>query len=227
MSSVPDIVIVGGGICGLAAALALTKYVSPPPKITVFELRPEPATIGGAINLTPNALRYLDYLGVLEIIKQRQLGAEVDKIDLFSIRTAARMGEVDFTNVSQGGKGYGNPPYKALRIMRAELMKALLEALLMLKNVELNYGKKAVGLLEAPEAVTITFEDGSEASADLILGCDGIHSAVRWFVDPERTPVYSGIAVACAFAKIRDGLEVPFKGKLLYSFEWWIGTPGR
>jgi salicylate hydroxylase len=209
MSSVPEVVILGGGICGLAAALALTKYVSPSPNISIFELRSEPATIGGAINLTPNALRYLDYLGVVEIIKQRDFGANVDKIELFSIRTGARLGELDFTNASEEGKGFGTPPYKGLRIMRAELIRGLLQAVAKLENIELKYGKKAVELREASEVATVTFEDGSEMSGNLILGCDGIHSAARRFVDPDRTPVYSGIAVAYTFAKIREGLEVP------------------
>src|SRR5277367_1234355 len=104
MSSVAEVVILGGGICGLAAALALTKYVSPSPRISIFKLRPEPATIGGAINLTPNALPYLDHLSALNVIKQKGFSANVDKIELFSLGTGARLGEIDFTNASNKGE---------------------------------------------------------------------------------------------------------------------------
>ena len=211
MSSDTEVVILGGGICGLAAALALTKYVSPSPRISIFELRPEPATIGGAINLTPNALRYLDHLGVLDFIKQKGFGSNVDKIELFSLGTGTRLGEIDFTNAANKGEGFGNPPYKAMRIMRADLITSLLQAISKLENVQLNYGKKAVKLQELPEVATVTFNDSSEVSGKLILGCDGIHSAARRFVDPDRTPVYSGIAVAYAFAKVREGLVFPWK----------------
>jgi salicylate hydroxylase len=211
MSSVAEVVILGGGICGLAAALALTEYVSPSPHISIFELRPEPATIGGAINLTPNALRYLDHLGALDVIKQKGFGANVDKIELFSLGTGGRLGEIDFTDASNKGKGFGNPPYKAMRIMRADLITGLLQAISKLENVHLQYGKKAVKLQERSEVATVTFDDGSEVSSKLILGCDGIHSAARRFVDPDRTPVYSGIAVAYTFTKVRDGLVLPWK----------------
>jgi salicylate hydroxylase len=211
MSSDAEVVILGGGICGLAVALALTKYVSPPPRINIFELRPEPATIGGAINLTPNALRYLYHLGVLDVIKQEGFGSNVDKIELFSLGTGARLGEIDFTDAANKGEGFGNPPYKALRIMRADLITSLLQAISKLENVQLKYGKKAVKLQELSEVATVTFDDGSEVSSKLILGCDGIHSAARKFVDPDRTPVYSGIAVAYSFAKVREGLVLPWK----------------
>jgi salicylate hydroxylase len=68
MTSQPlQILILGGGIAGLTTALSLTKFSpSPPPTITIFEIRPEPATIGGAVNLTPNALRLLSHLGALD-----------------------------------------------------------------------------------------------------------------------------------------------------------------
>jgi salicylate hydroxylase len=211
MSSDTEVVILGGGICGLAVALALTKYVSPSPRISIFELRPEPSTIGGAINLTPNALRYLHHLGVLDVIKQKGFGSNVDKIELFSLGTGARLGEIDFTNAANKGEGFGNPPYKALRIMRADLITSLLQAISKLENVQLKYGKKAVKVQELSEVATVTFDDNSEVSGKLILGCDGIHSTARKLVDPDRTPVYSGIAVAYAFAKVREGLVLPWK----------------
>ena len=118
----------------------------------------------------------------------------------------------------EDGKGFGNPPYKALRILRAELIKALLEALPKLENVESMFRKKAMELHEASEVANVTFDDGSAASADLILGCDRAHSAARRFVDPDCTPVYSSIAVAYGFARIRDKLEVPWKDTSLISF---------
>jgi monoamine oxidase len=53
--------IIGGGISGITAALSLSKIGI---ACTIYELRATPATIGGAVNLTPNALRLLEYLDV-------------------------------------------------------------------------------------------------------------------------------------------------------------------
>jgi salicylate hydroxylase len=58
MSCVAEVVILGGGICGLPAALVLAKLRA---TSGIFELRSDPVTIDGAINLTPNALQYLDH----------------------------------------------------------------------------------------------------------------------------------------------------------------------
>jgi salicylate hydroxylase len=120
--------------------------VSPSPRTSIFELRPEPATIGGAINLTPNALRYLNHLSTLDTIKQKGFGANVDKIELFSLGTGARLGEIHFTNASNEGEGIGNPPYKAMKIVRADLITGLLQVIPKLGNVRLKYGRKAVRL---------------------------------------------------------------------------------
>jgi len=76
-----------------------------------------------------------------------------------------------------------------------------------MENIHVVYGKKVTGLSEAPEAVTVRFEDDTDATDDLVLGCDGIHSATRMlFIEPERVPKYSGIASAYGFIKASDVL---------------------
>ena len=218
-ASSPRFSIVGGGIAGLAAALALARSLpSISPRITVFELRQTPSTIGGTINLTPNALRYLDQLGVLRIIKNKDYGADIDDIVVFAHASGAELATLDFANAAGGnGKGFGNPPYKALRIRRADLLDALTVTVAEKENIEILYGKKAVGVDEDPAAVTVRFEDGSSASADCLLGCDGIHSAIRAFIEPARKPVYSDIAVVMGFTTLKDEPSLPWKGTAMIS----------
>jgi salicylate hydroxylase len=106
------IVILGGGIAGLATALSLMKF-SPPhlrPTIDVFEIRPQPGTIGGAMSLAPNGLRMLDRLGVYDVIKRRDLGIDVNQMELFSIYHQNRLAAMDFAGVEN--KGVGKPPFK-------------------------------------------------------------------------------------------------------------------
>ena len=202
------ILILGAGITGLTAALAITQHHPSrlTPKVTIFELRPIPSTIGGAINLTPNALRYLDNLGVLDILVQNRAGAECETIDIFDVYSGCRVVEIDFRGPN--GKGIGKEKgkeYKARRVMRKELLEALLEACKRLGNVEVVFGRKTVEINEDESEVSLRFEDEEQVHGDLLLGCDGIHSVVRtMLVEPDRKEEYTGIAVAQAFATVPD-----------------------
>lgn len=115
-----DIIILGGGVAGLTSALALTKY-SPTtaiPKINIYEIRPEPGVIGGAVNLTPNALRLLDHLGVLDVMNEKKYGITVDAVEVFSIYSEAKLGESSFSGPD--GEGLGSPPYKVRPLQERE-----------------------------------------------------------------------------------------------------------
>ncbi|KAF2178642.1 FAD/NAD(P)-binding domain-containing protein [Zopfia rhizophila CBS 207.26] len=206
--------ILGGGIAGLTTALALTKYTPsrlPPPHITIYELRGAPATIGGAVNLTPNALRLLDHLGALQQIRARNYGKECLAMEVFDLYSGAKLAESSFRGPD--GKGLGKPPYTALRITRGEALKGVLATIEQHDNIKLICGKKTVEITEDERGVEISFMDGEKASCDILIGCDGIHSVTRLkHVEPERKSTYSGICNAFGFAKRRrtdtgSGLE--------------------
>jgi salicylate hydroxylase len=121
-------------------------------------------------------------------------------------------------------------------VTRADVMKSLVEAVEKCPNVEFTCGKKTVKIDEDEEnGVTLTFEDGTTAHGDILVGCDGIHSATRLkHVEPERKEIYSGIANAFGFAplnkdnpKIQDPSQLHFnktainfarRGMMLSSF---------
>jgi len=206
-----DIIILGGGIAGLTTALALTKFAPKDqvPNIKIFEIRPVPATIGGAVNLTPNALRLLDHLGAFPIMQERQYGKTIDYLEIFDIYSV-RLATSDFRGPS--GNGIGNPPYKALRITRGDALKAVLATIEQHENITLTCGKKTSKITETADKVTLTFEDGATASGDLLMGCDGIHSITRnSHVEPERQESYSGICNAFGFAPIDRDFKVHFE----------------
>jgi salicylate hydroxylase len=172
--------IVGGGISGLTAALTLSSIGIP---CIIHELRSSPSTIGGSINLTPNALTLLDSLNV----NFSKYGCRVDEIEIFSLQTGKRLGELPCRKFGP-----------SLRILREDLLRALLEAV-EAKGMRVVYGKRLVGVREQERdgKVTGIFDDGKEVEARFILGCDGIHSAVRLkYVDPSRNAVYTSVAVA-------------------------------
>ncbi|KAK3898629.1 hypothetical protein C8A05DRAFT_18828 [Staphylotrichum tortipilum] len=206
------VIIMGAGPAGLAAALALHQQSTPasPIRVTVLELRPAVQTLGGAVNLTPLALRYLDALGAGPRLRPR--AARVPHIDMLSHRTGASLGRLW-------------PDVDAVRVLRQDLVEALVQTARAVADddddaggggIELRFGVKVSRIEEQGDAasadgsITVHFTDtttttGTEESlqGDLLLGCDGIHSFVRsTLVDPGRTKTYSGRATAYGFIPV-------------------------
>ncbi|KAF2171012.1 hypothetical protein M409DRAFT_18984 [Zasmidium cellare ATCC 36951] len=151
------IVIIGAGITGLSTAIALKRNLpDPKPTITIVEIRSAPSTIGGAVYLTPKALRYLDHLGVPETLRAEGAGAECKAIELFDLYTGKKTAEVDFRgrNGDWIGKA-GSKKYFAMRVMRWQLQKALLKAVEDQEGCEVLFGKE---LVEIHESVNIVWE---------------------------------------------------------------------
>ncbi|KAI5463442.1 hypothetical protein BGZ63DRAFT_413046 [Mariannaea sp. PMI_226] len=189
------ILIIGGGPAGLAAALALSQSTTLNASITLLELRPQIETLGGTINLTPLALRYLDALGVGA--RLRPHGIKVRGIDVVALRTGRALGSV-FANTD------------TLRVRRHQLVRSMLDVVedLPKGKVAVRYGAKVTGIQQLEgddEGVRVDVrlqEDGPQETieCDVLLGCDGIHSFVRsTVVDPDRKKEYSGRAVAYGY----------------------------
>ncbi|RPA98120.1 FAD/NAD(P)-binding domain-containing protein [Choiromyces venosus 120613-1] len=195
----PKALIIGAGITGPAAALLLHSLGI---QVTIYELRPSPSTLGGAISLAPNSLRILDKLGVYE--KLKTLGCSVPTMQMFSASTGKVLGSLSFGDKSRHG-------YESLRVPRRELQNVLLERAVEL-GVRVVFGKKLVEVIEREDGVTAKFEDGGEGeevTGDLLLGCDGIHSVVRSrLVQTDRVPLYTGVAASYGIVK-KAGLTAP------------------
>ena len=169
--------IIGGGIAGPATALALSKIGI---SCSIYELRDEPSPIGGAVNLTPNALRVLKDLNVAVS------GCTVTSIEFWSQHTAKKLGEMPF-RATDG---------RALRMLRKDLQQSLLAAVEQ-AGISITYGSRLNCMYEDTSAskITATFTNGKSVQADFVIGCDGLHSAVRSeYVEPDRKPIYTDAA---------------------------------
>ncbi|CAZ85328.1 unnamed protein product [Tuber melanosporum] len=194
----PKVLIIGAGITGPATSLLLRSLGL---QVSIYELRPSPSPLGGAISLAPNALRILDKLGVYERLKT--LGCSVAITQVLSAGTGKALGSLSFGDKSLHG-------YESLRIPRRELQNVLLERAREL-GVEVVFGKKLVEVVEQENGVIAKFEDGGEEGVrgDLLLGCDGIHSVVRSrLVQSDRLLVYTGVAVSYGVVK-KTALTAP------------------
>jgi 2-polyprenyl-6-methoxyphenol hydroxylase-like FAD-dependent oxidoreductase len=174
--------IVGGGIGGLTLALSLHQAGIP---CRVFEAAPEIKPLGVGVNLLPHGMREFTELGLQE--RLARVAVETRELCFYN-----RFGQLIFREPRGRFAGYAWPQ---LSIHRADLHEVLLQA------VRERLGPDAVLLdmkFSAVEkehhGVTAKFENGASFRGSCVIGCDGIHSAVRRMLFPnEGPPAYQGI----------------------------------
>ncbi|PMD31526.1 FAD/NAD(P)-binding domain-containing protein [Hyaloscypha variabilis F] len=202
MTSSPiNVAIIGAGLSGLSLALALHQQNIP---CTLYERNNAPLNIGGAVMLSPNALKVLDALSVYSRIRTK--GYNFETLEY-------KNGDGKLLEVYEFGseEKYG---YKALRIYRKVLIEELVE-MLREKGVQIVFGKKFVKVLEeSEESVSWEFADGTVGKASLLVGADGIHSTVRKYLYPDLKPTFAGgmgvtAAVPTEQLKLPPGYHIP------------------
>ncbi|KAH6649206.1 kynurenine 3-monooxygenase [Chaetomium tenue] len=193
-----EIAIIGGGLAGLTLALALHRVQIP---CTVYEARSKHHNPGGGLMLSPNALRPLDRLGAYERLRDKALN--FDKLYFQNDKD-------ETTDIYYFGSRtlYG---YEAMRIMRRELLGELL-AMVRERGIPVHFDSVLATVVDPEEKgqkVKFTFTDGRTASASLLVGADGIHSAVRSSLFPDaKPPQYAGIlGINCVVERSR--LRIP------------------
>jgi len=178
MARPPRIAIIGGGIGGLAAALALERRGA---ETIVCEQSPELSEIGAGLNLTPNAVKALRALGLDREVEAIGWGSEWLMIRSWkSGRYITHVRRGDFR------RQFGAPN---ITVHRADLSDVLRGAL---KTAELRLGKRCVGVEVGERGAAARFADGSAIEADVVVGADGIHSAVRESLFGAETPRFTG-----------------------------------
>jgi salicylate hydroxylase len=163
------ILVVGGGIGGLGAALALARAGE---QVHVLESAPKFAELGAGIQVAPNATRVLDMLGVFEGLEDKAVFPR--ELVYMDAVTGERITSVDLGQPFL--QRYGHP-YVVLH--RVDLHQALLEACIAHPNVELDTDKHVDELEDAGDVVRVQCADGSTHEGVALIGADGLHSAVR------------------------------------------------
>lgn len=163
------VIIVGGGIGGLAAAIALGRAGH---RVVVLERTARLDSAGAGIMLFANAMRALDRLGVGDAVRASGAPAEHSAILTSSGHQLLVLPS--------------DPLEGAVAIRRSDLQTALHDAA---QNVRLAAVITSVEL--AGEGATAKLEDGTEEQGDLLIGADGVRSLVRAAVAPAQ-PRYAG-----------------------------------
>jgi salicylate hydroxylase len=171
--------VIGGGIGGLTAALALRQAGF---AVNVYEQAPELTQIGGGINMGPNAVRILRGLG---------LAAGLDREGVRPLFTHQRRWQ-DGRTLQRAPLNplcqelYGAPH---ITIHRADLLAVIASGF---PADRIHLGHRLIGLENKSNLVEAWFENGIRIETDILVGADGINSAVRAALFGEEAPVFAG-----------------------------------
>ncbi|MFG1811891.1 FAD-dependent oxidoreductase [Streptomyces sp. NPDC049040] len=193
--------VIGGGIAGPVAAMALRQAGI---EVTVHEAYEGTAgAVGAGMSLAPNGMDALDVIGLGDLV--RPIGVPMTGIEMQDW-AGRRLGEF--------GNPPGVPPMQLL--WRADLYRVLY-AEADRRGIRIEHGRRLVSAEEGPDGVTAHFADGSTATADVLIGADGIRSTVRTLVDPDAPgPAHAGLI---SFgAKVRDSGLPGTGGRMPMSF---------
>ena len=195
-SNTQPIAIIGAGLSGLTFALALHNLSIPS---TIYELRSASYNIGGALMLSPNALRVLDSLGIYERIRAKGYHFE-------TLTFTDGEGNVGDSYYFGNEKLYG---YKAFRVYRDVLINEISE-MVKERGIEVKYDSKFSHVVKEDEgSVEFALADGTTVSAPLLIAADGIHSRVRGYIHPNVKAIYVG-AIGTTSALPVSKLRLPY-----------------
>lgn len=187
------ITVVGAGIAGLTLAAALSRAGI---RCDVFEQTRHLREVGAGVQLAPNASRLLHRLGLanyLDTVAVRPAGIEMRRWD--DNRTLRR------TELGDTCERIFGAPYQTVH--RVDLHQGLLNRL---GEGMVHLGMQVTEIGERGRDVLICFADGSSTTADLVVGSDGIHSAVRENLITDE-PTFSGQSI---YRALVDAEKVPF-----------------
>jgi 3-hydroxybenzoate 6-monooxygenase len=192
------VLVVGGGIGGLAAALALARRGM---SVRVFEQGAEFKEIGAGIQLGPNVYRMFEVLGLTDAIERYSV--HPDNMIMMDALTGERV-----IRLPVGGRAFRArfDGYLYGVIHRADLHDVLLEACKAEKDIELNVLKKALRFEDAGERVVVHMESGERAEGCALVGADGLWSRVRNQLLGDAKPRVSG---HIAYRAVLPRAEVP------------------
>ncbi|WP_375001266.1 FAD-dependent oxidoreductase [Aeromicrobium sp. CTD01-1L150] len=190
----PDALVVGGGIGGLSAALALTRAGV---RVRLLESCAEFGEVGAGLQIAPNCTRILDQYGLLEEV----LGLGVKPHGMV-MRDALEGHELTRLDLGDLERRYGFP---YVVIHRSDLHATLLRACRG-AGVDLLNDREVVAYENAEDGARVTLVDGTTEEAEVVLAADGLHSVARSLIadDEPVSSAYVAYRAAVPFEHVRN-----------------------
>ena len=202
-----NICIVGAGLGGLSAALALLQKGF---RVTVLEQAAALGEIGAGVQLGPNAVGVLYRMGLQAPLEQVTCETLGKRVRLWN--TGQTWPLFDLGTVAREMYGY---PY--LTVHRADLHRVLVDAVRALQPDALVLNAKLHSLQTRSDGVSLHLADGRVWEADAVIGADGVHSRVRAALFGEDAPRYSGVM---AWRGVIDASKLPTHMREPYGTNW-------
>jgi salicylate hydroxylase len=208
MSSSCKIAIVGGGLAGLAAAHALQTFGM---KAEVFETAPALGEIGAAVNVSPQAVKALQAIGVGDQVAA--VGNTSPGIYTRNMQTGEFL---ELNDRHKAAARYGAPYYT---FHRADLLDALASGL---DHGAIHLDHRLTGIAERSDRILLAFANGTEVEAEIVIGADGVRSVIRQALYGDDNPTYTGQMV---WRALLNGGDVPAEVLEPTGHIQWVG-PG-
>ena len=168
-SNKPSVLIIGGGIGGMSAALSLARIGMP---VTLLEQSAQIGEIGAGLQLGPNAFAALDALGVGDTVRRGSVFT-----DRMVMMDAVDCSEVAVIPVGEAFRARFNNPYAVTH--RADLHNNIFDAVKANGNIQYHAGAPVRDVLVGKHEAAVTLTDGRSFMASAVVGCDGVKSVVR------------------------------------------------
>jgi 2-polyprenyl-6-methoxyphenol hydroxylase-like FAD-dependent oxidoreductase len=177
------VIVIGAGIAGPAVALFLKRLGA---DVTVFEAHGPCADIGAALGVAPNGMTVLDHLGLADAVVTA--GSPIERFE-FQTGNGRRLGTMAYAP-------RGRYRFTGISLGRPKL-NAIMTQALHDQGVSVVYNKRLSGITQDARGVLARFTDGGEVWGDILVGADGIRSAVRALAMPAApNPAFTGL-VGC------------------------------